>query len=168
VDKRIRVIRCRYNENDPDLGIDPSTHGCQSFEATDFLINRRKFDTSSHLILWQIGVIGDYTYDPDRDNKPSLAVMVDFLEKYYDTHHKVYIYQAAEYSICKPIIQHLPLSKLATGEALVNYASTLYIPPKASSPLAKGDHNMAHKLGIYEQLRPTGIHFSIKKLFHLK
>src|SRR6476620_513542 len=26
-----------------DLGIDPGTRGCQSFEATDFLLNRRKF-----------------------------------------------------------------------------------------------------------------------------
>lgn len=151
-----------------DLGIDPGACGCQSFEATDFLINRRKFDTSSHLILWQIGVIGDYTYDPDRDSKPSLTIMVDFLEKYYDTHHKVCIYQAAEYAICKPIIQHLPLSKVDTQEALVNYASTLYVPPKPFSSIAKRDHNMARKLGVYEQLRPTDIHFSIKRLFHLK
>jgi uncharacterized protein YabN with tetrapyrrole methylase and pyrophosphatase domain len=149
-----------------DLGIDPGTRGCQSFEATDFLLNRRKFDTGSHLILWQIGGIGDFTYDPDRDNKRSLTIMVDFLEKYYDQQHEAYIYQAAEYAICKPIIQHLPLSKLAT-EGLVNYASTLYVPPKTSY-VAKGDYNMAHKLGIYEQLKPTDIHFSIKKLFHLK
>jgi uncharacterized protein YabN with tetrapyrrole methylase and pyrophosphatase domain len=86
-----------------DLGIDPSTHGCQSFEATDFLLNRRKFDISSHLILWQIGAIGDFTYDPDRDNKSTLTIMVDFLERYYDPHDQVYIYQAAEYAICEPI-----------------------------------------------------------------
>ena len=30
--------------------------GCQSFEATDFLLRRRRFDPSSHLLLWQIGV----------------------------------------------------------------------------------------------------------------
>jgi hypothetical protein len=55
-----------------DLGIDPGRIGCQSFEATDFLVNRRKFDTSSHLILWQIGVIGDLSYDPHRQ-KPITA-----------------------------------------------------------------------------------------------
>jgi uncharacterized protein YabN with tetrapyrrole methylase and pyrophosphatase domain len=150
-----------------DLGIDPGTRGCQSFEATDFLLNKRKFDTSCHVILWQIGGIGDFTYDPDRDNKPSLNIMTNFLQKYYDRHHEVCIYQAAEYAICKPIIQRLSLSKLATEEALVNYASTLYVPPKTTS-VAKGDYNMARKLGVYEQLRPTDIHFSIKKLFHLK
>ena len=42
-----------------ELGIDPSKNGCQSFEATDFLVYKRKFDNRSSLILWQIGAIGD-------------------------------------------------------------------------------------------------------------
>jgi uncharacterized protein YabN with tetrapyrrole methylase and pyrophosphatase domain len=45
-----------------DLGIDPAEHGCQSFEATDFLIHRRKFDPTSHLVLWQAGAIGVKDY----------------------------------------------------------------------------------------------------------
>lgn len=43
-----------------DLGVDPAESGCQSFEATDFLIRRRKFDPHSPLILWQIGCIGNW------------------------------------------------------------------------------------------------------------
>lgn len=149
-----------------DLGIDPSTFGCQSFEATDFLVHRRKFDTSSHLILWQIGSIGDFTYNPDRDSKPSITILVDFLKKCYEHSHEVYVYQASEYAICKPIIQHLSLSKLPT-EAQINYASTLYVPPKTRHA-AKGDYKMAHKLGVYEQLKPTDIHFSLKRLLRLE
>ena len=42
-----------------ELGIDPSKNGCQSFEATDFLVYKRKFDNRSSLILWQIGANGD-------------------------------------------------------------------------------------------------------------
>lgn len=150
-----------------DLGIDPGMIGCQSFEATDFLLNRRKFDTSSHLILWQIGFIGDFSYDPARDNKPNLNVMANYLQKYYCRDHHVYIYQAPEFIICKPIIQHLPLSKLATEEAIINGASTLYVPPQTFS-IAKVNYKMARKLAIYDQLKPTDIHFSIKKLFHFK
>ena len=37
-----------------NLGADPGTHGCQSFEATSFLLRKPKFDTLTHLILWQI------------------------------------------------------------------------------------------------------------------
>jgi hypothetical protein len=118
-------------------------------------------------LISPIGVIGDYSYHPDRDSKPSLSVMVDFLQKYYGRDHEVYVYQASEYAICKPIIQRLPLSKVATDEAIVNYASTLYVPPKTSS-IRKADYNIARKLGVYEQLKPTDIHSSIKRLFHLK
>ena len=38
-----------------DLGINPGDSGVQSFEATDFLLYRRRFDPTSGLILWQIG-----------------------------------------------------------------------------------------------------------------
>src|SRR5215218_8387876 len=40
-----------------DLGVDPGIYGCQSFEATDFLINNRTTDPRSSLVLWQIGVL---------------------------------------------------------------------------------------------------------------
>lgn len=149
-----------------DIGIDPGTIGCQSFETTDFLLNRRIFDTSSHLILWQIGIIGDFTYNPDRDSKHSITILVHFLKKYYGDSHEVYVYQAPEYVICKPIIQRLSLSKLPT-EAQINYASTLYVPPKTHHTAIR-DYKMAHKLGVYDQLKPTEIHFSLKGLLRLK
>lgn len=147
-----------------DLGIDPSTHGFQSFEATDFLLHRRKFDTSCHLVLWQIGSIGDPTYNPFRDNKPALTILVDFLKKYYDLNQQVIIYESPQYVICKPIIQDLPLSKL-NNEACVNYNSTLYIPPKPSA-VQKIDYKMVDRLRRSE-LKLVDFHFSIKKLFRL-
>src|SRR5262249_16481674 len=35
-----------------DLGLDPATTGCQSYQATDFLNSDRQIDPSSLLILW--------------------------------------------------------------------------------------------------------------------
>lgn len=145
-----------------DFGIDPAVPGCQSFEATDFLLRKHKIDTSCHLILWQIGVIGDLTYNPSRDAKPSLRILVDFLKKYYDSSHTVFVYEAAKYAICKPIIQRMLLSKL--GDAHVNYFSTLYIPPKMLAPL---DYGMADRLGMNVESNEIDIHFSVKKLFRL-
>jgi uncharacterized protein YabN with tetrapyrrole methylase and pyrophosphatase domain len=147
-----------------DLGVDPSTHGCQSFEATDFLLHKRKFDSSSHLILWQIGVIGTFVYNAAQDNKAGLTALVDFLEKYYSSDHEVFVYQASEYSICKPLIQRLLLSKLS-DKAYVDDLSTLYIPPKMSEPI---DYKMAEKLGLSQQLNPVGFQFSIKRLFRIR
>jgi len=45
-----------------DLGVDPADSGCQSLEATDFLLRMRAIDTSQQLILWQIGVLGEWAY----------------------------------------------------------------------------------------------------------
>src|SRR5216683_1496595 len=45
-----------------DLGIDPAVCGCQTFEATDFLLHGRRIDPSSSVVLWQIGVVGDMTF----------------------------------------------------------------------------------------------------------
>ena len=35
-----------------DLGIDPARCGCQSYEATDFLVRHRVVDTTAALVLW--------------------------------------------------------------------------------------------------------------------
>lgn len=40
-----------------DLGIDPAA-GCQSYEATDFLLHGRRIDTSAALVLWQADELG--------------------------------------------------------------------------------------------------------------
>jgi len=37
-----------------DLDLDPGEHGVQSFEATQFLIQRRMIDPAGLLLLWQI------------------------------------------------------------------------------------------------------------------
>src|SRR5947209_6787221 len=58
-----------------DLGVDPATSGCHSFETTDFLLRRRKFDPTSHLILWQIGNSGNWK--PERqDRAKNLRVLL--------------------------------------------------------------------------------------------
>jgi uncharacterized protein YabN with tetrapyrrole methylase and pyrophosphatase domain len=142
-----------------DLNIDPSI-GCQSFEATSFLVRRRKFDTSSHLILWQIGVIGDLRYNPGKYNKHGLIMLVDLLKKYYDPSHEVVVYEEAQYAICKPIFQLFPLSKLT--QANVNLASTLYVPPKEQAPL---DYGMVNRLGLLSELEEVKSNPFINKLF---
>jgi tetrapyrrole methylase family protein/MazG family protein len=62
-----------------DLRIDPGSDGCQSYEATDFLIRRKKIDPTSHLILWQIGLIGAFKDYKKHENKIGLRLLVDYL-----------------------------------------------------------------------------------------
>src|SRR5262249_35453517 len=49
-----------------DVGLDPGDHGLQSFEATDFLLFKRRFDPTSALLLWQVGVLGEFDISVSR------------------------------------------------------------------------------------------------------
>ncbi len=130
-----------------DLGIDPASSGCQSFEATDFLIHKRKFDTGCALILWQIGSIGDLTFNLELHNTRGLRVLTEYLCQYYDAAHPTIVYEAAEYPIFDPTIENVPLAKLS--EAQISPISTLYIPPQTQASL---DDEMLGRLGIDLQL----------------
>jgi uncharacterized protein YabN with tetrapyrrole methylase and pyrophosphatase domain len=114
-----------------ELGIDPAENGCQSFEATDFLVYKRKFDNRSSLILWQIGVIGDPTFNKNGYKNSPLTILYNVLKQYYPPDHEVIIYEASPYSICDSIIQRIPLNKMS--ETIVSVMSTLYVPPKERS-----------------------------------
>jgi uncharacterized protein YabN with tetrapyrrole methylase and pyrophosphatase domain len=111
-----------------DLGVDPSDHGCQSFEATDFLLYRRRFDFTCSLILWQVGMLGEPSVRTNMTCRPErLRVLVSALRRAYPPRHPVVLYEAAQFPICDPKIIRLPLAKLASST--VSPLMTLYIPP---------------------------------------
>jgi uncharacterized protein YabN with tetrapyrrole methylase and pyrophosphatase domain len=117
-----------------DLGIDPGEEGCQSFEATDFLASRRRFDPSGGLILWQVGVLGEGSVRkamPCRSER--LRVLIGVLRRHYPKDHPVVLYEAAQYPVCDPIIRRIPLAKLA--QATIWPMAMLYVPPGRPRPL---------------------------------
>lgn len=126
-----------------DLLIDPGSCGCQSYEATDFLIHRRPFSTHSHLILWQIGVIGTLAHAMNHNNKNGINVLCNYLEKLYSTEHKVIVYEAAQYPSFDPRIDEMTLSQLRT--ASLTRISTLYIKPSGNLAC---DMQMLNELNI--------------------
>ena len=95
-----------------DLGVDPGTSGCQSFEATDFLLRRRKFDPCSALILWQFGVIGERSC-PKTMRRDCVRVLVERLAQSYPRDHEVILYEAAIYPLYDPIRRRVRLFRLA-------------------------------------------------------
>ena len=127
-----------------DLDVDPGKNGCQSFEATDFLSQRRKFDPTSVLILWQIALVGNLGFYEQGGHVQGLKILAEVLEKDYGADHEVVVYEAAVYyPVCSPVIDRIPLSKLP--EAKLTEVSTLYVPPKA---MASVDRSMMARLGI--------------------
>jgi uncharacterized protein YabN with tetrapyrrole methylase and pyrophosphatase domain len=125
-----------------DLGIDPAQSGCQSFEATDFLIRRRHFDPHNPLILWQIGCIGNWKAEV-LDCSANVGVLAEVLQGHYGPKHKVVLYEAAQYASSDPSIVRVPLSKIT--RAALTPVTTLYVPPKAAAAV---DYAMADRLGI--------------------
>jgi hypothetical protein len=125
-----------------DLGIDPTTHGCQSFEATDFLLHGRLVDPSAALILWQIGLVGDLLFHHDGFNPALLPLLVERLGRFYPADHVCTLYEAAAYPGLEPTIRLGRLSALA--ELPVTWESTLYIPP---SRLPQADLDILSRIG---------------------
>jgi uncharacterized protein YabN with tetrapyrrole methylase and pyrophosphatase domain len=114
-----------------DLGVDPGIHGCQSFEATDFLINNRTIDPRSSLVLWQIGVLGDSTFKKYFYDLSAFSLLVERLQQIYPADHQVILYEAAVFPNCDPIIRPVPLYALSPVGLSAGF--TLYIPPAYST-----------------------------------
>lgn len=128
-----------------DLGIDPGRTGCQSYEATNFLLTNRPVDPAAVLILWQVGVLGEWGYGRGTDSR-RLGLLVDRLVDIYSTEHEVTLYEASPYPIGDALVMRIPLGQLA--EAVVTAATTLVVPPREQ---ARADATVRDRL----RLRPS-------------
>jgi uncharacterized protein YabN with tetrapyrrole methylase and pyrophosphatase domain len=126
-----------------ELGVDPATTGCQSYEATRFLLSRRTADPTAALILWQVGAIGERIYSAEPPPANRLALLVEKLSSSYEASHEVTLYEASPYPFVDSLIRTLPLGQLA--DAVPTPLSTLYVPPVAPAP---PDPEMARRLGL--------------------
>jgi Tetrapyrrole (Corrin/Porphyrin) Methylases len=110
-----------------DLGLDPAVVGCAQYEATDFLVYRRRPDPSGALIIWQIGAVGDFAWNPGRTNADNVRVLAGELMRTYGPEHVVVVYEAAQLPTCLPKIVHVRLADLPFVQ--LSTASTLFVPP---------------------------------------
>jgi len=110
-----------------DLGIDPGRFGCAHFEASQFLFNKRLFDPSAYLVLWQIAMAGDKTMKTFKTEPEQRQMLVDLLLQTYDGEHEVILYECPVLPIEHTVIKKCKLKHLATQT--VNLKSTLVIPP---------------------------------------
>jgi len=129
-----------------ELQIDPGSCGCQSYEATDFLIHKRMFDGCSHLILWQVSVIGMLKHDPHHQHQKGTQILVEYLSQRYPLNHEVFLFEGSQYPQIKSRIEMVNLSALPNAN--ISRITTLYLPPVAKPQL---NLEMMEKLNlIYE------------------
>jgi uncharacterized protein YabN with tetrapyrrole methylase and pyrophosphatase domain len=110
-----------------DLGIDPASSGCQSYEATDFLVRRRTIDTGALVILWQVGLVGEWRFDAVPSMR-GLPLLVERLLELYPAEHETILYEASPYPMCEPIVERVPLRAVAETE--VSPVVTMVLPPR--------------------------------------
>jgi uncharacterized protein YabN with tetrapyrrole methylase and pyrophosphatase domain len=128
-----------------ELGVDPAVAGCRSYEATDFLVRRRRMDTTSGLILWQIGVIAELGFKEQNAawNRNGLSVLTETLLEAYASDHEVVVYEAARLPVCSSKIARIPLERLP--QTAVGAMATLYVPPMEQP---EADEAMLRRLGL--------------------
>jgi hypothetical protein len=115
-----------------DVGFDPSLPGLQSFEATDMLLRQRRIDPTLHVVLWQVGVVGEFQYDPHGFENKGFDLLVRTLTEVYGPDWDVIHYIAPQYVGVEPLIDRIPISQLlepAVRER-ISSLSTFYIEPK--------------------------------------
>lgn len=110
-----------------DLGIDPGTYGCQHFEASQFMLYRRRVDPSAWLMLWQVGLAGDQSQGRFATGAAYRQVLVDVLARDYPLNHEVIVYRAATLPIQSPRIERMTLADLPQAD--IGMSEMVAVPP---------------------------------------
>lgn len=109
-----------------DFDLDPADTGCQSHEATRFLLTNVKVDPTSALILWQLGLTGEHTNSKFKPGQKGLEALCKRLLEYYPEDHKVCIYEAPTLPGFDARKDWITIQELVNAE--IGVISTLLVP----------------------------------------
>lgn len=124
----ISAIDCLF----ADLKIDPGKTGLQSYDATEFILYDEIFSITSHLVLWQIAIIGEMGIINNNEinlnrQKEGITILISKLMTHYPEDYIVNLYVASQYPGLEFEVVSVELRKL--NEVTIPRLATLYIPP---------------------------------------
>jgi hypothetical protein len=133
-----------------DLGVDPSHPGLQTHEATDALLRQRIPDTTLHVVLWQVGLIGELGYRRQGFLNRHLSYLISWLQRVYGADYEITHYIGSKYPTLPPVIEKYPLSRLHDPQIQkrITGISTFYIPPRDVKP---SDPQVLKDLGLLRE-----------------
>lgn len=110
-----------------DLSFDPGAEGLQLFDATDWLVFRRRPEVTVPLVLWQISVIGA-TRTTGTVNRRGLELLSERLAEFYGAIHKAVVYEAQPFPTGRPLVEVCSVQDLP--QSGVTGLSSLFVPAK--------------------------------------
>jgi hypothetical protein len=110
-----------------DREIDPGVAGWQSCDATDFLLHARRFDPTSSLMLWKVGLLGERSAGQGASWRRRMEVLLRRLLQQYGSDHTVALYEAPHFPGQQPVIRWCRVRTLS--EQSISLETTLYVPP---------------------------------------
>jgi precorrin-6B methylase 1 len=116
-----------------DLGIDPSTCGMQTMDATEFLVHARALDTYSHVLIWQAECVGDEGFNFGGYSRRNFPLLVERLLQFYPADHNLFVYDASTTHFLPPQIQRTTVGAVEASD--LTGISTLYLPPVGTPPI---------------------------------
>jgi len=133
-----------------DLGVDPAHPGLQTHEATDALVRQRIPDTSLHVVLWQVGLIGELGYRRQGYLNNNFSYFVNWLQRVYGDDYEVTHYVGSRYPTVPPLIEKYRLKDLHDPETQfkITGISTFYLAPRDVRPT---DPQVAKDLGLMRE-----------------
>jgi hypothetical protein len=139
-----------------DLGVDPCHPGMQTHEATDMLIRGRQPDITLHVVLWQVGLIGEMGFRRAGYINRNFSLLISYLQDFYGPDYPITHYVASRYPTIPPLIETYKLSELhdPAVQIRVTGLSTFYLAPRDA---AEADPDMVMRLGLMkpgQNLRP--------------
>jgi hypothetical protein len=138
-----------------DIGFDPALPGLLTFEATDMLLRRRRIDPTLHVVLWQVGVVGEFQFSPGGFENKGFDLLVDTLRDTYGGDWEVTHYIAPQYVGIEPLIERFTIDKLGDPEVRrrISSLSTFYIEPQQT---VETDAEVSVALGHSKPGEPVG------------
>lgn len=120
-----------------DLLLNPGDAGIQSYEATDFLVARRRTDPTTPLLLWQVGVIGevDTRRAGQRQPRAGLVRLSRRLIRDYPPTHTLVLYRAATFAAERGSVRRITLARLP--RVTMSPLTTMYVPPLDPRPIPR-------------------------------
>jgi len=137
-----------------DLGFDPALPGLLTFEATDMLLRQRRIDPSLHLVLWQVGVVGEFGFEPNGFGNRGYDLLINVLEDVYGPQWEVTHYVSPQYVGIAPMIDRHSVASLRepSVRSRISSLSTFYIEP---SEAASTDAARSILLGLSKPGQPV-------------